>query len=55
MWEWRYSYIIIDFGTRWRYVVGFMPLLLYAGIHTASDFPCPFQPQTIMLESEATS
>jgi hypothetical protein len=27
--EWRYSFIILDVGTRWRWVVSFTPQLLY--------------------------
>jgi hypothetical protein len=29
MWEWRYSSIILDLSTRWRFVINFMPWPLY--------------------------
>jgi hypothetical protein len=40
MGEWRYSSIILDLGTRWRWGISFMPLPLY---------PCGWSPGTYWI------
>jgi hypothetical protein len=38
MWEWRFSSTILDLGTRWKWVVSFMPRPLYL---QGNSSPCP--------------
>jgi hypothetical protein len=35
MWEWRYSSTILDFGTRWRWMISFTPRPLITGERAA--------------------